>query len=152
MAKIIDQKGRIFGLINIIDLAVILLLASFLPILYFGYKVTAMENKKEGAGWVSVQIKLLEIKPESNTVILKGDAEKILKKLGVAADDKIALTVNNVLKKGTVADVEILCIKKEGVLYYKASPVKIGSTISFTVDLYDISGSIVGIEGADKNR
>ena len=146
MAKIIDQKGRIFGLVNIIDLSIILLLVSFLPVFYLGYKGIAAENKKEGAEWVSVQVKVLDIKSETNTLILKYDIENLLKKLEVAADDKMPLTVNNVLKKGPLVDIELLCIKKGGVFYYKGSPVKIGGPVTFTADMYNISGSIVSIK------
>ena len=36
--KLIDEKGRLFGVVNIIDLAVILLLLSFIPMFYIGHR------------------------------------------------------------------------------------------------------------------
>ena len=60
------------------------------------------------------------LKSETNTLILKYDIENLLKKLEVAADDKMPLTVNNVLKKGPLVDIELLCIKKGGVFVWHA--------------------------------
>src|SRR3989338_4297575 len=37
--KIIDEKGRLFGKINIIDFIVILFLISLTPMVYYGYKI-----------------------------------------------------------------------------------------------------------------
>ena len=41
----------------------------------------------------------------------------------------------------------LLCSEKGGVFYYKNYPVKIGNLVTFTTDLYNISGQIVGMEG-----
>ena len=43
--KIIDEKGRLFGKINVIDFLVILFLLSLTPMFYFGYKLST--SKKE---------------------------------------------------------------------------------------------------------
>ena len=45
--KLIDEKGRLFGKINLIDLMVILLLLGAIPIFYFGYKIYTEEVKVE---------------------------------------------------------------------------------------------------------
>lgn len=37
--KLIDEKGRLFGKINVIDFLVILSLISLTPMLYYGYKI-----------------------------------------------------------------------------------------------------------------
>ena len=36
---LIDEKGKIFGKINIIDLGVIIFILSLVPMIYFGYKI-----------------------------------------------------------------------------------------------------------------
>ena len=37
--RIIDEKGRLFGKINVIDFLVILFLISLTPMFYYGYKI-----------------------------------------------------------------------------------------------------------------
>lgn len=43
--KIIDEKGRLFGKINVIDFLAVLFLLSLTPMFYFGYKLY-LESKK----------------------------------------------------------------------------------------------------------
>lgn len=43
MRRIIDDKGKIFGKINIIDFLVFLVVFCLMPIFYFGYKIMTKE-------------------------------------------------------------------------------------------------------------
>lgn len=83
--RIIDEKGRLFGKINIIDFLVILFLLSLTPMLYFGYKIS---NKKAPEVIVQVQQQKLreefmimincyfiKLKPEALKMISVGDKE-----------------------------------------------------------------------------
>jgi len=45
--KIIDNTGRIFGRLNIIDAMVLLFLLCLTPMFYFGYKIMTREEKTE---------------------------------------------------------------------------------------------------------
>ncbi|MDD5136746.1 MAG: DUF4330 family protein [Candidatus Omnitrophica bacterium] len=162
MAKIIDQKGRLFGLINVIDLSVILILVSFVPLIFIGYKIVSMGEKTEDKEWVSVKIKLVETEPEFSSIISAGDVEKdpLGKTIGrltaianvkpskvwVTVDNKMLTTIDHPVKKDIVVNADILCLKKEGTLYYKAIPVKVGNAITFTTDLYNLPGLVVGLE------
>jgi hypothetical protein len=164
--KIIDQKGKVFGRINIIDLSVIIVLVSFLPLLYLGYRVVALHSQREGARWVPAQIKLLNIDPEFSKVIEIGDVEKNFagndigkltaissikpSKVWVIVDNKTLGTIDDPIKKDMLVDADLLCEKKGGVLYYKSTVVKIGNVITFSTDLYNLSGSIVGLKINDK--
>lgn len=166
MGKIIDQKGRIFGTINVIDLSVILVLLSFIPIVFIGYKVI-LGGKAEDTKWVSVRIKLTEIDPEFSDVISKGDVEKDsfgktigklasissvkASKVWVIADNKMLTTIDHPVKKDILVDADILCTRQGRIFYYKSVPVKIGSTIIFATDLYNLSGLIIGLKVDVKN-
>lgn len=44
MKGIIDEKGRVFGIINLIDFLVIAFLLLMAPLVYFGYKVIVMQR------------------------------------------------------------------------------------------------------------
>ncbi len=79
--KLIDEKGRLFGKINIIDFFVILLLLCLVPMFYFGYK---LYTKRKVAPpviapevWADVEIycRLSKINPEIIKVISVGDKE-----------------------------------------------------------------------------
>jgi len=177
--KLIDQKGRVLGLINVIDLSVILVLISFLSVVFLGYKVMQRQQKIDdtnkamirqqeidGKKWVLIQIKLSELDPEFSKVILKGDTEKDSSgktigelvaiassspsKVWVIVDNKMLSAIDHPLRKDIIVDANILCTKRDGSLYYKDSSVKIGNTIQFTTDLYHFSGLITGLKFDDK--
>lgn len=79
--KIIDEKGRLFGRINVIDLMVILFLLSFILILYLGYELTARnaDSKRMSMGKPAViQVRFSQIIPELARVIRPNDVEKDL--------------------------------------------------------------------------
>ena len=42
--KIIDEKGRLFGKVNIIDFLVLLFIFFLVPMFYFGYKLFSKKN------------------------------------------------------------------------------------------------------------
>lgn len=79
--KVIDEKGRLFGKINIIDFLVILFLVSFLPMLYFAVKlykkppVLKIENEEKEFIEIDVSCSLIKIKPGLLQLIAIGDKE-----------------------------------------------------------------------------
>ena len=159
MGKIIDQKGRVLGVINIIDLSVIIILISFLSLIFVGYRMISHREKTLDTKWVNVKIKLAESEPEFNNIIPRGDIERdsFGKTIGKLISIKMvnsqnALTsVSRPDKKDFIVDADILCLKKSGVLYYKAAPIKIGNRIAFETDLYNLSGMIVGLKIDEQN-
>ena len=44
--RLIDQRGRLFGLINVIDLVAMLLLCSLAPFTYFAYQVVQKRHEQ----------------------------------------------------------------------------------------------------------
>lgn len=73
--KVIDEKGRLFGKINVIDFFVILFLLCLVPIFYFGYRVFTkkpVEPKKDFIG-IEIGCNLVKIAPEILALITAGD-------------------------------------------------------------------------------
>ncbi len=164
MAKIIDEKGRIFGLINVIDLFVMLVLVLFVPIALLGYKAVNWDMISERE-WLPVKIRLSETEIEYNDVIRKGDLEKDAYgktiaeitsvsmnplKVWILVDNKMLTTIDHPDKKEIVIELSLLCVKKGGAYYYKATPVKIGKAIGFSTEIYSVSGTIIGMKRQDK--
>lgn len=76
--KIIDDKGRLFGKINVIDLTIIIFLFTFLPMIPFVYKIIQKRNstslQKEYAE-IYLNCKFTRVKPEIVKLISVGDIE-----------------------------------------------------------------------------
>lgn len=111
--------------------------------------------------WVQLVVKFTGVIPEVAKTIQEGDIEKdpeskIAAKLKTIISNKSSdvlilkedrwITVTHPFHKDIVAILEMSCIEKEGILYFKNYPVKMGNTVTFTTDLYSISGVITGIE------
>ena len=86
--KIMDEKGRLFGKINVIDFLVILFLLSLTPMFYFGYKIhnkqTAAlkaqeqaqpQKPKEEFITMTINCKFIKLKPEVAQMVSVGDKE-----------------------------------------------------------------------------
>ena len=168
VARIIDQKGKLFGMINVIDLFVILILLSFVPVSFIGYSILTRKEMHKPAEWVTVQIKLTETEPEFRAVISKGDVERDsygdtigrligissikASKVWVIVENKMISTTDHPSKRDIVIGVVILCVKKEGVWYHKFQPVKIGSPLLFETDLYNLLGTVVALKPIENRK
>ena len=162
--KLIDEKGRLFGKINIIDFMVVLFLLCFITTLYMGYKILTSHRLKEDV-WVKLQVEFTALHPDISKVIKEGDAAKdeygkINGKIDhiseprassagliLLSGNKLATSASN--SKELVADISIKCLKKQDSLYYNGLPVKIGKELAFSTDLYFVSGMIIGMRPED---
>ncbi len=75
--KFIDDNGRLFGKVNIIDFMVILFLLCLIPMFYFGYKISnrkpiAIEQKKDFVE-IEINCNLIKVSPEISSLIRVGD-------------------------------------------------------------------------------
>jgi hypothetical protein len=111
--------------------------------------------------WVKVKVKFQELMPELVRVIGQGDEEKDLdgKTWGrlvtvlaskpsdilVVQDGKMCTALHPCAKDLEVF-FELLCIEKNGEIYYKGQGMKMGNRFIFSTTLYSISGVIVGVE------
>lgn len=109
---------------------------------------------------VQIQLKVSGLIPEVAKIINEGDTEKeppgktvmVLKKILINKPSDVLilkedqfLTLAHPFLRDLVIFLDVLTIEKEGVLYFKNYPVKIGNSITFTTDLYSISGTITGM-------
>ncbi len=84
--KIIDEKGRLFAKINIIDFLAVVFLLSLTPMFYFGYKLcnnkapevkVQEQQQKPKKEFIKIMIncKFIRLKPEASKMISVGDKE-----------------------------------------------------------------------------
>lgn len=85
--KIIDENGRLFGKINVIDFMAVIFLLSLTPMFYFGYKIFSNKSSQDQAqkqqekmNKESVRLKIaarfVRVEPEILEAIAVGDKEK----------------------------------------------------------------------------
>jgi len=147
--KIIDEKGRLFGTINIIDFIVILFLLSFIPMLYFGYKAVTAESYVERKNWVDIQVRFQGVIPEVAGVIREGDvATDPLSKVNMQLIAIYSIKSSEEIagRKDITVNLRLPCTTKQGFLLYRDKPARIGESITFATDLYTVTGTIIGIE------
>ena len=95
--KIIDEKGRIFGKINVIDFITIVLIVSIVPMFYFGSELVAFKRPaKNRAVRLEVQIKFPRVIPEVASVISEGDSDGKKDVKGTGFLKKIIINKNSV--------------------------------------------------------
>ena len=162
--KLIDDKGRLFGKINVIDLLVILLLLGLIPIFYYGYKIATYKPEAPPLTLQEHTYREFEVIfssiPKKFLPLLKvGDKQykekkiiaeiiKIINKKPI----KIKLTMGQSDKAGYTFDMEdffnlkvllklLVTPVKDGFVY-QGTILKINSEISFSTDKYFIKGFI----------
>lgn len=113
--------------------------------------------------WVVVKVKFGGVIPELAKALNEGDIEKdpagrIIGRLKTIESNKPSetqvlaleqnkfLTVPQPFYRDITVSLNLLCIEKDGVLYFKNYPVKMGNMISFATNLYSISGVVVNLE------
>ncbi|MFQ5681265.1 MAG: DUF4330 family protein [Candidatus Omnitrophota bacterium] len=110
---------------------------------------------------VSLQVKFTGLAPEVAKVIQRGDVEKdaqdkVVARIGEVISNKPSqvltikegqfISLNHPFQRDIVLGLDVLCIEKDGVYYFKNYPVKMGNNIVFATELYSISGMIVGMD------
>ena len=75
--KLIDEKGKLFGKINIIDFLVVLFLLCILPLGYFGYKILTKEPEVTRGEFIEIEgdYQFIKVRPELLSHISVGDKE-----------------------------------------------------------------------------
>ncbi len=155
--RIIDEKGRLFGKINIIDFLIIFFLIFMTPTLYFGYKlfhrrlVRVEANLKE----IEMDFKFIELRPEIAKVVAVGDKE--LDENGVVIGEvtwvgqgrfnqyRIDLggDVHKIIEDQELQELPVkmkLKVKiKEDTMYYKERPINLRSRIYFKTNKYAVT-------------
>ena len=147
--RLVDNKGRLFGLVNLLDLAIAALVIFAAGSIVSNMVMCAGSAKREAAGTRSVMIEVIyrNIPNElaSNKDILKpGDSDMS----GKAVIEKV-LNVRPG-STGDVKDMTVLikaqCVKLDRQYYYGNKHVRLGLPFTFTAPLYEFSdGTIVSL-------
>ncbi|MDD5270716.1 MAG: DUF4330 domain-containing protein [Candidatus Omnitrophica bacterium] len=161
--KMIDEKGRIFGKVNIIDFIFVVLLLSMIPVFYYGNRLTEVKKPAEKKyEKVIAEIMFLKIMPELASVLKEGDINKgaggkaagVLKRIISSENNRFAALGNNdqvvIMEDPTTRDIrasfELNCTNNNGALDFEGYSVRIGSNIVFKTDFYSMQGIVVKIE------
>lgn len=161
--KVIDEKGKILGKINVIDFITIVLIVSIVPMFYLGSELAAFKRPaKNKAVRIKVQIKFPRVIPEVASVISEGDNDEKKGARGISFLKRIIVNKNSEMvalgkndqvvivpdptAREIIATFDLICVEENGQLDYKGHIVKIGNGISFSTDLYSIAGIVVGIK------
>lgn len=95
--KVIDDKGRLFGKINIIDFTVLLFMITVIPVFYYGYKIITKKNEvvavKKDRFDLEVNCLLIKLQPE--------DLEKI--SVGAGELDEQGNVIGEIISLGEVS-------------------------------------------------
>ena len=161
--KIMDEKGRVFGKINLIDLLVILFFLCLLPGVYFGLKTLTKEEPVEVVASkkiykeieIEIDCLLTRLTPENIKIMTVGDKEIDLSgnvigeivKLGEVSDFYNYEYLFDIGQKQTIAKVapilkqrkvrlRVKAELREQNLYYNNVLIKIDSPFSFSTSGY----------------
>ncbi|MEW6009457.1 MAG: DUF4330 family protein, partial [Candidatus Omnitrophota bacterium] len=122
---------------------------------------TFKEPTKIVQKWLKLNVKFSGAIPEVAKIIQEGDTEKAMdgevvsritsiisnKPAEVLTLDKGSfMTLSHPFHKDIIVALEVLCVEKDGILHFKNYPAKIGNNITFSTDLYSISGTIINLE------
>jgi len=124
--------------------------------------IPSIISKKVQEKRVKIKIKSLNMIPEVANVLREGDSQKDIDGKIVANLEEIVsnepseilmmrslsnwITIHHPFQKDIVTNWNILCIEKNGVLYFNNYPIKIGNAVNFITDMYSMAGTIIGME------
>lgn len=164
---IIDNKGRIFGKINIIDFLVVLFILVLVPLFFIGNKILSAKKVEVVAEEtpLTVEVRFSKIMPELANVLQEGDLQR--NEMGNIVGKLVKIVSNEPTKiqlielsgySGNKFDIsdsdcreikalfELICVKRSGNFIYGGHIIKIGNQVSFSTDLYSIQGVITGVK------
>lgn len=166
--RIIDEKGRLFGKINVIDFLVILFLISWAPMFYYGHKifhkkpVASVKENVEAPNKEFIETELSfvfkKINPQALSLISVGDKEigvdkkivgEILSvgeikpynyEITLGSDRKI---VTDSILKDMPVTLRIRAEIRQNNMYYKDKQITDNSFIDFITDKYKLEAFYV---------
>ncbi len=169
--KIIDEKGKLFGKINVIDFLVIIFLLSLTPMFYFGYKIF---NKNPSVSptppviveavpkkIVDTELAFVFTKLDSKTlemistgdkevdgngeivgvIISLGKTRPLVYEIDLGNGQKLAQ--EDLLIKEIPAMLKLKVELRDNVMYYKDKPIRANSAIDFKSDKYAVSALFI---------
>lgn len=168
--KIIDEQGRLFGKINLIDFLVMLFLFSLIPIFYLGYTILTKKplelNERKEYVFIEIPCNLIKISPETLKLIKVGD--KAIDKEHIPAgeitwiggsrpyihkfyidnaDKDHPLLVENKALRDLSVRLTLRAEIKADSLYYNNKQILVGSSLDFKTDKYKVEAIPLMISG-----
>ena len=155
--KIIDERGRLFGKINVIDFLIVLFLFCLMPMFYFGYKILTKKPEVVKERFIEIErnCQLVEVKPEILALISVGDKEldwdgEIIGEIislgesepyeyefDIGEGEKIVEEATDL--RQLKAKLKLKAEVEQDKLYYKDKMIKIGSPLEFKTIKYSIT-------------
>jgi len=157
--SLIDKKGRVFGLINIIDLLVILLIVAVVG------RFTLMQKQKS-AGAVTKNIEIVvhvkEVRDATCDVVKVGDVVKETKTNAVlgkitnvevvpsetlveTADGRIVVAPNPVYKDMYIT-LQGLGSAGENAIVLGSNEIRVGTTLQLKTNMYSVTSTVMSID------
>jgi hypothetical protein len=157
--KIIDEKGRLFGKINIIDFLVILFLISLTPMFYFGYKIFTKKTSvktEEPKIYTEMEIngKFTKVGPDTLKLITVGDKEldetgKVIGEITSIEEVNPYIYNFNIGSEKTITKedpalkeiflrLKLIAEVKDNNLYYKDKQIFLNSLLNFKTNKYTV--------------
>lgn len=153
--RVIDENGKLFGKINVIDFLVILVLLCFLPTAILAYKIISERNKMTQIDFMELELdcKFIKLSPRVAESISPGDKElnannKVIGEILSVEDiasykyqfdlgGGLELEKDDPYYKSRICKVKIAAENRDGNLYYKSVAIKKGSKLRFNSEEYN---------------
>lgn len=148
--KLIDEKGRLFGLVNLIDFFVLLFFLAMLPALYFGSKIifqgpVVQEPFGEDVKEIRLNCQFIKLTPAAAETISTGDREIDDKGRMIAEITELGAIepdAENPSLKTRLAQLKLKTQIKEDGIYYKKRIIDYNSELLFNIDKYNVTASV----------
>lgn len=168
--KIIDEKGRIFGKINIIDALVIIFFLCLTPMFYFGHKILnkkpipAIEQQPSPESekkFIEIEIDCQFLRLTSETIRLISPGDKELNKKGQVIGEIKSVSKStpyihqidigsgyiffkeDALLKQALVVLKIYAELKGDKVLYKGKRILMNGTINFDTSKYQVEGKVL---------
>jgi len=158
--KLIDDKGRLFGLINIIDLLILLLIIAVVG--RYAWKSQAQKPSGVQAQTIEVVLLVKDVRDATVNAIKEGDIVRETKSNVVlgkitnievkpadtlvnTADGKVVNYPNPILKDIYVT-VRGTGTAGENAIVLGNSEIRIGTTLAFKTNIYAVVSTVMGIK------
>ena len=161
--KLIDDKGKLFGKINVIDFLVILFFLGLTPMFYYGYKIAAYNQAEtpilKKSHYQEFEIIFPNIPKKFIPMISVGDKQykknkfvaemiKIIDKkpsqikLSKGQFEEVQHVINLENYFDLITRMKLLVTPTMGNFYYQGKLIKVDEKFTFSTDKYSINGTI----------
>jgi len=157
----IDKKGKLFGLINIIDFSVILLVIACILVGHMGYTRITRKRKQDTKKTFNIKVILQSVPIDVAKVVKVGDKERgyaeiiDIKRVDTKRfvfpyeiaknfEDSEELLQYEIVPK-MIITFRCLGFVKQGEMYLNNKVRKIGKKFTFSTLKYDIEGQIINL-------